>query len=271
MFDSQYYNYKYKATEQAHLYPKNVHLVSDSVLVTLLTRLSSNKTTQPQFNDILSYVYRSLIKIVINSHFPRKKIKIETRMIKYHKEALFETEVIDPTSKVVIVDLTRAGMLPSMVSFQYLNMFLEPEGVRCDHIYIERKTDIKGEVIGSNLAGYKIGGNIDGVYIILPDPMGATGTSLVNAISLYKEKVEGKPKKIIAIHLIITPEYIKYVTKQIPEILIYALRLDRGLSKEHIFKTIPGKFWAEERGLNYNQYIVPGMGGVGEIINNSYV
>jgi uracil phosphoribosyltransferase len=90
MFDSQYYNYTYEATEQAHLYPKNVHIVSDPVLVTLLSRLSSNKTTQPQFNDILSYVYRSLIKIVINSHFGRKKIKIETRMIKYNKEALFE-------------------------------------------------------------------------------------------------------------------------------------------------------------------------------------
>jgi uracil phosphoribosyltransferase len=34
---------------------------------------------------------------------------------------------------------------------------------------------------------------------------------------------------------------------------------------------IPGTFWDEERGLNEKQYIVPGGGGFGEIMNNSFV
>jgi hypothetical protein len=33
----------------------------------------------------------------------------------------------------------------------------------------------------------------------------------------------------------------------------------------------PGKFWEKEVGLNENQYIVPGGGGLGEVMNNSFV
>ena len=34
---------------------------------------------------------------------------------------------------------------------------------------------------------------------------------------------------------------------------------------------VPGERWEEETGLNERQYIVPGAGGLGEIINNSFV
>jgi hypothetical protein len=45
--------------------------------------------------------------------------------------------------------------------------------------------------------------------------------------------------------------------------------LDRGLSPTDVLATVPGERWAEERGLNDRQYIVPGAGGVGEIMNNA--
>ena len=76
---------------------------------------------------------------------------------------------------------------------------------------------------------------------------------------------------MIAIHLIITPEYIKRIKQEQPELIIYAMRLDRGLSSEKVLNTIPGTFWDEEKGLNERQYIVPGAGGFGEICNNSFV
>ena len=101
-------------------------------------------------------------------------------------------------------------------------------------------------------------------------PMGATGGSICLAMDEYK-KVAGKPRKIICAHLIVTPEYLKRVTTQHPGAVIYALRLDRGLSPEEVFDTVPGTHWDKERGLDDKQYIVPGGGGFGELMNNAYV
>jgi uracil phosphoribosyltransferase len=72
-------------------------------------------------------------------------------------------------------------------------------------------------------------------------------------------------------HLIVTPEYLKKVTSQHPEVQIYALRLDRGLSPQAVLNTLPGAHWDQEKGLNSKGYIVPGGGGFGEILNNSFV
>jgi uracil phosphoribosyltransferase len=101
--------------------------------------------------------------------------------------------------------------------------------------------------------------------------MGATGSSLATAIETYKKKVPGNPRKIINIHLIVTPEYLRNMTKAHPDVAIYAIRLDRGLSSPEVLGTIPGTRWDEERGLDEHQYIVPGGGGFGEIMNNAYV
>jgi uracil phosphoribosyltransferase len=72
-------------------------------------------------------------------------------------------------------------------------------------------------------------------------------------------------------HLIVTPEYVKNVLAAHPNTTIYALRLDRGLSAPDVLATVPGTRWDEERGLDEHQYIVPGAGGVGEILNNAWV
>ena len=93
----------------------------------------------------------------------------------------------------------------------------------------------------------------------------------MSALDFYKKSVKGKARKFIALHLIITPEYLSRLTKVHPDLIIYAVRLDRGLSSDEILKTIPGERWAEERGLDDHDYIVPGGGGFGEILNNSYV
>src|SRR6185503_7601780 len=107
--------------------------------------------------------------------------------------------------------------------------------------------------------------------VLFPDPMGATGGSLATAIQTYKDKVPGKQRKIICVNLIVTPEYVRKMTTQHPDALIYAIRLDRGLSPPEVFGTEPGTLWDKERGLDDRQYIVPGGGGMGEIMNNAYV
>ncbi len=81
----------------------------------------------------------------------------------------------------------------------------------------------------------------------------------------------GSPARVIALNLIITPEYISNILKTWPDTIIYAYRLDRGLSPDEVLEAIPGEFPDKERGLNEQGYIVPGGGGFGEIMNNSFV
>jgi uracil phosphoribosyltransferase len=127
------------------------------------------------------------------------------------------------------------------------------------------------EVVGAGIGGMKIGGDVDDAFLLFPDPMGATGSSLATAIDTYKKKVPGRPRRIVNIHLIVTPEYLRRMTREHPDVVIYAIRLDRGLSAPEVLATVPGTRWDEERGLDDHQYIVPGGGGFGELMNNAYV
>ena len=135
---------------------------------------------------------------------------------------------------------------------------------------MSRTTDDKARVTGAEMQGSKIGGDVEKAMLLFPDPMGATGSSISEIISYYKQHVKGKPAGIFAVHLIVTPEYLRRMSNDHPDVKIYALRLDRGASPSHILKEKPGLFWAQESGLTDRQYIVPGGGGFGEIINNSF-
>ena len=64
---------------------------------------------------------------------------------------------------------------------------------------------------------------------------------------------------------------VNYLSDRHPDLVLYAIRLDRGMSDPEIFSSKLGEHRKEERGLNERQYIVPGAGGLGEILNNSYV
>ena len=87
----------------------------------------------------------------------------------------------------------------------------------------------------------------------------------------YKDNLGGNPRALAAVHLIVTPEYLRRMTKQFPNLHIFAIRLDRGLSDADVLQTRPGARPDDERGLTDNQYIVPGAGGVGEVLNNAWI
>ena len=134
-----------------------------------------------------------------------------------------------------------------------------------------RVTNEGHQVTGAAISGSKIGGSADGCFVLFPDPMGATGGSLSTAIRSYTDGSLGRPRKLITLNLIITPEFIRRLTTEHPGVVIYALRLDRGLSAPDVLATVPGTRWDEESGLDERQYIVPGGGGFGELMNNSWV
>ena len=271
MRDRAYDHIPYRRSEIQHLYGPNVHVLANPFLLGHLATLCSRETTQPAVNRLVRLLYEDLVRTVVAAEFPRRRVSVPTRMIASSPQAIFEGEVIDRDVRAVTVNIARAGAVPSQVAYDLLNETLEPALVRQDHIIMSRMLGSNEEVVGAGIGGMKIGGDVDGAYLLFPDPMGATGSSLATAIDTYKKKIPGTPRRIVNIHLIVTPEYLRTMTTAHPDVLVYALRLDRGLSSAEVLDTVPGTRWDEERGLDDHQYIVPGGGGFGEIMNNAYV
>ena len=268
--DYAYLELPIKKQELKHAYGSNIHIMNDLFALTNLAFLCQEKTIQPSINNIICDLYQYLIKVVLNNEFPRIVQSFITRMSSISSDSVWTGQVINKNTKTITVNILRAGSLPSQVCFDCLNKILDPKLVRQDHMVMSRITNFKEEVTGSHLGDIKIGGDINNTIMIFPDPMGATGSSLCEAIRYYKKHVKGNPCKIININLIITPEYLMKLKKKHPEVIVYAIRLDRGGSSESILKEMPGVRWQEESGLTDKQYIIPGGGGFGEIINNSY-
>lgn len=269
--DIQYTNLKFQLSEIEHRYGENIHILQDSYLLTILNKICSDQTTQPLFTIYVKKAYHILYTKMFSHLFPNKLINNPTRMHEFHPEGKYVGEVLDSNCKVVCVDLARAGMVPTQILFEELNFIMNPNNIRQDHFYAARKVNDKNEVIGVDISGSKIGGDIENAYVIFPDPMGATGSTICEAITHYKNNVKGKAIKFVTAHLIITPEYIQKIQKVHPDVIVYAIRLDRGLSTTKALGEIPGTLLSEEKGLNAHQYIVPGAGGVGELLNNSFV
>ncbi len=269
--DIQYSNLPYQSAEIDHKYGQRVHILSNPVMQSVLARIGRPDTVQPQVNHLMERLYEFLILEASNTLLPRERVQWDTRMISLTEAGRFDGEIIRPATAAVVVDLARAGTFPSHICYHRLHDVLNAEGLRQDHFYLNRKVNEKNEVVGVDVSGSKIGGGQQDAYVFFPDPMGATGGSLSHCVSHYKNEVEGKACKYVALHIIVTPEYIKRMQKDHPDVEIFALRLDRGLSPEDVLQTIPGTHPDREIGLTDTQYIVPGAGGVGEVLNNSYV
>ncbi|HET6411742.1 MAG TPA: uracil phosphoribosyltransferase [Anaeromyxobacter sp.] len=271
MRDRTYDHVQYHMSEIEHRYGENVHIIASPFLLGQLATLCAKGTLQPDINRLVRVLYEDLIRTVLNVEFPRRRVAVPTRMIDSSPQAIFEGEVVDPQVRAVTVNIARAGAVPSQLVYDLLNETLDPALVRQDHIIMSRMLGEKEEVVGAGIGGMKIGGDVDDAFLLFPDPMGATGSSLATAIETYKKKVPGKPRRIVNIHLIVTPEYLRNMTRAHPDVAVYAIRLDRGLSSPDVLGTVPGTRWDDERGLDDHQYIVPGGGGFGEIMNNAYV
>lgn len=256
--------------ERKHAYGRRVHILDNLYLLTALARLSGKEVRHPEMTRILRSIYEALLVSVVGQEFPRVRAEIPTRMQDLHPdEGVFRGAVLDPATQVVIVDVVRAGIVPAQTCFEMLTCVLPDQNVRLDHLSMARVSDDEGHVTGVDLSGSKIGGSVDDAVLLLPDPMGATGSTTVKAVNHYLEH-HGKPARVVAMPMMATPEYLRCVLDSIENIVCYTARLDRGLSSQDVLESIPGKHWDRERGLNDQGYIVPGAGGMGEVLNNSW-
>lgn len=268
--DRQYRDVDFTPSELDHEYGEGIHLQEDPLALSRLATLCSPEIGQPAFNRLIAELYRRLLWNVVSAEFPRTEASISSRMRDSTERGVYDGTVIDPETSVVTVDVARAGMVPSEVCYRRLNEMLHEDGVRQDHLFMARETDEEGTVTGAELLGDKVGGSVDGGFVLFPDPMGATGSSMSQAIDFYKEQVGGEAEQIVAMNLIVTPEFIERMQRDHPDVECYAMRLDRGMSPADILETIPGERWEAESGLDDNDYIVPGGGGFGEVMNNSW-
>ena len=273
LIDKAYAKPDFSTNRMPHYYGENVHLMANPFLWTQLARLCERDTIQPEINHLVRSLYTSLIQEVVVDQFSTQTRAVETRMMDFDSQpsrGIWSGDILKREQKVVTVDVARAGMLPSQICFDVLNTVLQPDFIRQDHVIMARITDDTGQVTGAHFGESKIGGDVENAIVLFPDPMGATGNSLSKAISHYKEVVPGTASKIVAMNLIVTPEYVKRLTTDHPDVFIYTVRLDRGASDASVLNEPLGAKWDMESGLNDKQYILPGGGGFGEIINNSF-
>ena len=216
--DSQFRTVSYTPSEIEHRYGPRVHILRDPLSLSLLAKLCQKGVVQPAVNQLLVELYRVLVHAVVAAEFPRQQASISTRMIDVTPEGVWHGEMISKDTQAVVVALARAGLLPSQVTFDFLNQVLAPEGVRQDHLALGRTIDTDGHVTGAGLYASKIGGPVDKALMLIPDPMGATGSTVSRVLNHYTSSVEGRPKQVVALHLIVTPEYLKHVVKTHPEV-----------------------------------------------------
>jgi uracil phosphoribosyltransferase len=255
----------------SHSYGPQFHLIDNVYLESMLTRLCLEETRQPEINRLIEKLYQGLIQFSVNQLFPKEIKKFKTRMNATHPSIDLTAQVFAQKTKAVSVNLARAGTFPSHICYDFLHSLLPAENLRQDHIFAARMTNNAHQVTGTHIGSFKIGGSVENSFVIFPDPMGATGGTLTSAIDYYENQVQGPADTFVALHLIVTPEYLKKVLNHSKKIQVFALRVDRGLSSEDVLKSPLGLYWDKEKGLNENQYIVPGAGGLGELLNNSYV
>ena len=257
--------------ELEHRYGPSVHLLSDPYLLTLLARIGSPETTTDVVTGLCASAYRHLFGRVLAAEFPAEHARVATRMAATEPAGHYVGPRLSRGTNLVLCSVIRAGILPSQTCYEAACDVLPPQHVRLDFLNLSRITDEHGHVTGVRLDGSNIGGPVHDSVVIVPDPMGATGGTIERVVRIYEDLPEGPPAKIVAVHLMVTPEAVRRLTESCPQLVIYAGRLDRGLSPSDVLETVPGTHPDRERGLNDIQYIVPGAGGMGELLTNAWV
>lgn len=214
--------------------------------LSILADLGRPSTVQPQVSRMIKALYENVFSVALEE-LEMETIEAKTRIGLDGEKGAWKGEVFKKDQKVVVSDVIRAGIQPSDQLYLKLTELLNPSFVRQDHIMAQRIVVDEG-VDGSELSGSKIGGRVKDSIVFIPDPMGATGGSIKEVIEFYIKNY-GTPKKFVIINLVITPEFLEKMESIDAPISVYAARLDPGLTKD--------------------DYIYPGLGGVGEMINNT--
>ncbi len=254
-----------------HKYGPGVHLLDDPWLYSLLARIGTPDTGTRDITDLIRTAYQRLCAAALAGEFPVVHGRVKTRMAPDEERGYYEGPLFCPETRLVVVAIARGGLVPAQTCYDAACQVLPPKNVRMDFLNMARTTNEHGQVTGVHFDGSKIGGPVNDAVVLIPDPMGATGGTVARTLDIYKDIEGGPARSYVCAHLMVTPEAIQRLAQTHPDARTYSGRLDRGLSPAAVLKTVPGTHPEQERGLNDQQYIVPGAGGIGELLTNSWV
>ncbi|MEE9186769.1 MAG: uracil phosphoribosyltransferase [Bacteroidota bacterium] len=201
---------------------KNLIIVNHPLIRRDLSILRDRRTKRDRFRSTLRRV-SSLIAIAATSDLSLKRKKIQTPLEGTTGHSL--------AVELVFVPVLRAGL---GMAEGFLDFF---PGAKVGHIGMYRDEETLRPVdYYSNLPR-----NLQKSFVLVLDPMLATGGSAIAAISSIKKK---GGKKIRLVSIVAAPEGVKKVSSTHRSVKIYAAALDRQ--------------------LNSRGYILPGLGDAGD-------
>ena len=201
-----------------------LHVIDHPLVLHKLSIMRNKETSTMKFRQLLQEI-SMLMGYEITRDFPLDYEEIETPLMKMNAPKL-------AGKKVVIVPILRAGL--GMVDG--LTMLLP--SARIGHIGLYRDEETCKPVFYY----YKMPANKERL-VILTDPMLATGGSACDAIGRLKKDGFDNIKMMC---LVASPQGVKAVTEQHPDVDIYVASVDET--------------------LNEKNYILPGLGDAGDRI-----
>ncbi len=202
-----------------------IHVLDHPLIKHKLTRMRNKETSSQEFRALLKHI-SCLMGFEITRNMETVKTTVETPICEHEFEVLKDDHV-------VIVPILRAGL--GMVDGLHELMPFAHVG----HVGMYRDEDTKQPI-----EYYcKLPKESPESFVIVVDPMLATGGSAVDAIDNLKSR---GCKNIVMMNLVAAPEGVAKMQEAHPDVDIYVAALDEG--------------------LNEAAYIVPGLGDAGDRI-----
>ncbi len=202
-----------------------LHIVSHPLIQHKLTIMRDKDTPSKDFRELLSEI-AMLMGYEITRDLPLEDVEIDTPICRTTMKRI-------AGKKLAIVPILRAGlgMVDGLVKLM--------PGARIGHIGMYRDP----ETHEPHDYYFKVPSDVDQRWVVLVDPMLATGGSAADAIARIKET---GCTHITMMCLVAAPEGVARVQKEHPDVDIYTAALDEY--------------------LNDHAYIVPGLGDAGDRI-----
>ncbi len=202
-----------------------LHIIDHPLIAHKLTIMRKKETGTKEFKELLDEI-SLLMGYEITRDLPLEDCEIETPICSTTGKKV-------SGKKLAIVPILRAGLgmvdglttLVPVAKVGHIGLYRDPETHEPVEYYFKMPEDI------------------DKRYIIVVDPMLATGGSAIDAVSMLKKR---GCTHISLMNLVVAPEGVKKFQEVHPDVDIYAAALD-------------------ER-LNEHAYIVPGLGDAGDRI-----
>ena len=198
-----------------------LHHVEHPLIEEVLAELRDESTPPERFR-LLSTRLTTLLAFDASRDLPTRRATVTT--------PLEQTDVKRLDANVVLVPVLRAGM--GMLEVM-LSVF---PTASVGYVGLERD-----ESTAVARQYYRKLPDLDGAYVILLDPMLATGGSASAAVKLLKE---AGATEIRLLCVVAAPEGVALLEDEHPDVDVYAAAVDRG--------------------LNEQKYIVPGLGDYGD-------